>query len=83
MAAPPMEVWEMRQYGIPDAAVEVSGAKGYKLNWSELAIYTGKAGKRINKLWSTGYYGYAELEDGSFIHGCLHIHESDNSISLS
>ena len=75
----------MREYGIPDKAVEVQGVKGYKLNWSELAIYTGKAGKQVNRLWELKEvsYGYAELIDGGFIHGCLNIHPSDNSVSIS
>lgn len=71
----------IKRYGMPDQTVEVD-VKGKTLRYSALCMFAGVAGKPISRLFLAPYaYGYAILESGGFVHGCLNIH--NDSISLS
>ena len=63
------------KHGVPKIAVEESGVHGARIGHSELAMFAGKAGRIVDRLWSinNGSYGYATLTDGGFIHGSLTI----------
>lgn len=74
-------------YNVPlEAALESHGV-GRVVAASELAMHTKSVDKKVKLLWAVtnergGQYGYALLNDDSFLHGCLDLND-DNWISLS